>query len=61
MENLLFLGVPILKHIRVDEKNKLSWVSDPDWEISTLGSMNNAGNSVSLVSGIIHLASGWDF
>ena len=27
----------------------------------TLGSTDNAGNSVTLVSGIIHLLSGWDF
>ena len=34
--------------------------SDADQEISTLGSTDNAGNSVNFVSGIIRLLSGWD-
>ena len=36
-------------------------VSDADKEIPTLGSTDNAGNSVNLVSGIIRLPAGWDF
>ena len=35
--------------------------SDADREIPTLGSTDNVGNSVNLVSGIIRLPSGWDF
>ena len=43
------------------KKNNQSLVSDADQEIPTLGSMNNAGNFVKLVSGIISLPSGYDF
>ena len=56
--NILFktLIFPIL-----GKKNNQSLVSDEDREIPTLGSTENAGNLVNLVSGIIHLPSGWDF
>ena len=43
------------------KKNNQSSVSDADREIPTLGSTDNAGNSVNLLSGIIRLPSGWDF
>ena len=36
-------------------------VFDADREISTRGSTDNAGNSVNLIFGIIHLPAGWDF
>ena len=36
-------------------------VSNADREIPTLGSTDNAGIEVCLVSGIIRLPSGWDF
>ena len=42
------------------KKNNQSSVSDADWEIRTLRSTDNVGNSVNLVSGIICLPSGWD-
>ena len=42
-------------------KNNQSLVSDAGEEISTLGSTDNAGKSVNLVSGIICLPLGWDF
>ena len=42
------------------KNNQLS-VSDADRETPTLGSTDNAGNSVNLVSGIICLPWGWDF
>ena len=45
----------------IDKKNNQSSVSDADQEITTLGSTDNARNSVNLISGIIHLPSGWDF
>ena len=45
----------------IGKKNNQPSVSDADREISTLGSTDNAGNSVKLVSGIIRLSSGWDF
>ena len=41
------------------KKNNHSSVSDADREIPHLGSTNNAGNSVNLVSGFIRLPSGW--
>ena len=44
----------------IGEKNNQTSVSDADREIPTLGSTDNAGNSVNLVSGIISLPSGWD-
>ena len=44
----------------VNENNQ-TFVSDADPEIPTLGSTDNAGNSVNLVSGIIRLPSSWDF
>ena len=44
--------------IHVGRKNNQTSASDADREIPTLGSMNNAGNSVNLVSGIIRLPSG---
>ena len=43
------------------KKHNQSSVSDEDWEIPTLGSTDNAGNSVNLISGIIRLSSGWDW
>ena len=43
------------------KKNNQTSVSNADLEISTLGSMDNAGNEVNLVSGIIRLPSGWNF
>ena len=43
-----------------EKKNNQSSKSDADQEIQTLGSTDNAGNSVNLVSGIIRLPSGWD-
>ena len=45
----------------IGKKNNQTSVSDADGEIPTLGSTDNAGNWVSLVSGIIRLPSGWDF
>ena len=45
---------------RICKKNNQSSVSDADREIPILGSTDNAGNSVKLVSGIIRLPSGWD-
>ena len=45
----------------IGKKNKQTSVSDADREIPTLGSMDDAGSSVNLVSGIIRLPSGWDF
>ena len=44
----------------IGKKNNQTLVSDADQEIRNLGSTNNAGNSVNLVSGIIRLLSGWD-
>ena len=46
---------------RIGKKNNQSSVSDADREIPTLGSTDNAGNSVNLVSGIIRLPSSLDF
>ena len=46
---------------RKSKKNDQSSVSEADREIPILGSTDNAGNSVNLVSGIIRLPSGWDF
>ena len=43
------------------KKNNQTSVSDADREIPTLGSTDNAENSVNLVSGIIRLPSGLDF
>ena len=43
------------------KKNNQISVSDADREITTLGSTDNAGNEVNLVSGMIPLPSGWDF
>ena len=43
------------------QKNNQTSVSDADRDIQPLGSTDNAGNSVNLVSDIIHLPSGWDF
>ena len=40
------------------KKSIQTLVSDADRKILTLGSTENAGNSVNLVSGIIHLPSG---
>ena len=45
----------------IGKKNNHSLVSDADREIPILGSTDDAGNSVNLVSGIIRLPSGWDF
>ena len=44
-----------------DKKNNQSSVSYADREIPTLGSTDNAGKKVNLVSGIIRLHSGLDF
>ena len=41
--------------------NNQSSVANADSEIPTLGSMDNAGNWVNLISGIILLSLGWDF
>ena len=46
---------------RTGKINNQSSVSDADRENPTLGSTDNAGNSVNLVSGIIRIPSGWDF
>ena len=45
----------------IGKKNNQTSVFDADREIPTLGSTDNAGNSVNLVSGFIRLPSGWDF
>ena len=45
----------------IGKKNNQTFVSDADREIPTLGSADNAGNSVNLVSGIIRLPSGRNF
>ena len=44
----------------IAKKNNQSSIFDEDWEIPTLGSTDNAGNSVNLISGIIHLPFGWN-
>ena len=54
---------PIIKTTRfstlvIDKKNNQTSVFDADREIPTLGSTDNAGNSVNLVSGIIRLPLG---
>ena len=46
---------------RIGKKNNQSSVSDADREIPTCRSTDNAGNSVNLVSSIIHLPLGWNF
>ena len=58
MVNILFKALifPI-----IGTKNDQSSVSDADQEIQTLGSTDNAGNPVNLVSGIIRILSGLDF
>ena len=58
MVNILFKALifPI-----IGMKNNQSSVSDADQEIPTLGSTDNAGNPVNLVSGIIRFLSGLDF
>ena len=43
------------------EENYQTSVSGADRDIPVLGAMDNAGNEVHLVSGIIRLPSGWDF
>ena len=45
----------------IGKKNNQTLVSDADREIPTLGSTDNAGNLVNLVSGIIRLISGLFF
>ena len=45
----------------VGKKNYQSSISNADGEIPTLGSTDNAGNVVNLVSSIIRLLLGWDF
>ena len=45
----------------IGKKNNQTSASDADQEIPTLGTTDNAGNSVNLVSGISRLPSGWDF
>ena len=44
----------------IGKKNNQTSVSDANRESPTLGSTDNAGNTVNFVSGIIHLPSGWD-
>ena len=53
-DNIIFFNV-------IGKKSNLSLIPDADRETPTLGSMDNAGNSVELVSGIIHLLSHLDF
>ena len=45
----------------IGKKNNQTSVSDVDREIPTFRSMDNARNTVNLISGIIRLHSGWDF
>ena len=45
----------------IGKKNSQTSVYDADREIPTIGSTDNAGNSVNLVSGIIRLPSGLGF
>ena len=45
----------------IGKKDNQTSVSDAEREIQTLGSTDNAGNSVNLVTGIIRLQSSWDF
>ena len=45
----------------IGKKYNQTLASDADREIPTLGSTDNAGNSVNLVSSIIRLPWGWDF
>ena len=45
----------------IGKKYNQTLVSDADREIPTLGSTDNAGNSVNLVSINIRLPSGWNF
>ena len=47
--------------IHVGKKNNQTSVTDADRGIQNLGSTDNAGNSVKLVSGIVRLPSDWDF
>ena len=42
------------------KKHNQTSVSGADQELPALGSTDNAGNEVNLVSGIIRLPSGWD-
>ena len=57
----IVLGVPNFRFFTVGKKNRHSSVYNADQEVPTLVSIDNAGNSVNLVSGIIFLPSGWDF
>ena len=45
----------------IGKKNNQSSVCDADLEIPTLRLRDKAENLINLVSGIIHLPSGWDF
>ena len=45
----------------IGKKNNQTSVSYADRKIPTLGSTDNAGNLVNLISSIIHLPLGWDF
>ena len=56
------VNVPFTTSIfqRIGKKNNQSSVTDADREITTLGSKDNAGNSVNLISGIIRSPSVWD-
>ena len=56
----LFRYIIIRFYSIIGKKNNQSSVSDTDLEIPTLGSTDNAGNSVNLVSGIIRLPSDTD-
>ena len=45
----------------IGKKNNQSSISDADREMPTLGSTDNAGNSVNLVSGVIRFSLGLGF
>ena len=45
----------------IGKKNNQSPVFDADRKITTLGSTDNAGNKINLVSGMIRSPSRWDF
>ena len=58
---LLSLASPSIIIISISKKDNQTSVSDAVREIPSLGSTDNAGNSVNLVSDIICLPSGWAF
>ena len=53
-----FATIKLTIHLPRYENNQ-TWVSDADLEIPTLGSRDNAGNTVNLISDII-CTSDWD-